>query len=90
MSTAKIISVEIIKHRNSDLLMGISDDMKGLYVHGRSYEEVESRIPGAIREILEAEGKTNVQVLPVEDSPREAMPSSFVSTHTVRKFALAA
>lgn len=89
MSKAKIISVEIVKHRGSDLLVGISDDMRGLYVHGRSYEEVESRIPDAIRELLEAEGKKGVQVLPVEDASG-AVSEAFVSTHTTRKYALAA
>lgn len=89
MSTARIITVDILRHKGSDLHMGISEDMKGLYVHGRSIEEVESRVPAAIKEILEAEGKTGVQVLPVEDLRRETVPAAFIAS-TVRKYAIAA
>lgn len=89
MSTAKIITVEIIEHRETGLLVGISEDMKGLYVHGRSREELEARLAPAIKELFEASGKPNVQVLSVEDHAPEVSPA-FVSTRAFRKFAIAA
>lgn len=90
MTAAKIVNVRIIKHRDTDLLLGISDEMRGLYVHGRSVEELENRIAAAIRELLEAEGKVGVQVLPVQDSDSAVVTEAFVSTNSIRKFAIAA
>ena len=87
MSKINIVSVEIIEHRDTGLLVGMSEDMKGLYVHGRSLDEMERRIPLAIREILEAEGRKNVVVRPVDDA--RDLPPVF-SSHSVRKFELAA
>lgn len=90
MTAARIITVNIIKHRDTGLLLGTSEQMRGLYVHGRSIEELESRIADAIKELLEAEGKTGVKVLPVEDADAAKIPPAFISTKSVRKFALAA
>lgn len=56
------ITIEIVKHRDSDLLVAFSDDLKGLMVTGRTQQEVESRLPGSIREILEAEGYQVINV----------------------------
>lgn len=86
MRNSKTISVEIIEHRETGLLVGLSSDMAGLYVHGRSVEEVERRIPLAIKEILEAEGKNNVRVVSLQE---DAIPAPFAS-RSVRKFELAA
>ncbi|KFC65037.1 hypothetical protein FF80_02887 [Devosia sp. LC5] len=86
MSTDRIIIVEIVRHRDSGLLLGKSEQMRGLYVHARSIEELERRIPLAIKEMLEATGEKNVQVLPFEDE----IPEAFVASGETRKFALAA
>jgi len=86
MTNMKFVTVEIIKRKNSDLFIGTSEQMKGLYVHGRSVKELEARIPGAIKEVLEAEGKVGVKVLPVADE----VPDAFISSGETRKFALAA
>jgi hypothetical protein len=36
--------------------MAVSDDMPGLIVHARSQEELENRLPGIVRDLLEADG----------------------------------
>jgi len=90
MGTARIITVNIIKHKDTGLLLGTSEEIKGLYVHGRSLEELESRIPDAIREILEASGKKNVKVMAVEDGEPPVVTPSFHAARSSVKFALAA
>lgn len=52
----RTIDVQIVKRRDSDLLIAISGDLPGLMVPGRSDQEVVSKLPDAIREILEAQG----------------------------------
>jgi hypothetical protein len=42
--------------------MAVSDDLKGLNVHGRSEEEIAERVPVAIRALLEASGKFVIEV----------------------------
>lgn len=50
-------TVETIKHRKTGLKVAVSDDLPGLYVHGRSDEELFERIPIAIKAMLEASGE---------------------------------
>ena len=47
--------------------MAFSEDMPGLVVHGRSDEELDEKLPGAIRDLLEARGFTVVHVTLVRD-----------------------
>lgn len=52
----QVIHVHVLKHQDTGLLMAVSDDLPGLIVHGRSEAELETRIPNAIRDLLEASG----------------------------------
>jgi len=54
----RIISVNVRAVGSNDLLVAYSPELKGLYVHARSARELDERIPGAIQELLEAEGHT--------------------------------
>lgn len=79
------ITVEIIRHEKTGLLVALSDDMRGLLVHGDTVEEIEERLPKAIHDILEHETKGQARII-VEEVPVTAMPG-FVSK--VRRFNLA-
>lgn len=52
----KLITIQTIRHRETGLIVAISDEMKGLYVHARTDADLLERIPIAIRDILEADG----------------------------------
>lgn len=62
----KTVLVEVIRHSETGLLLAMSEDMKGLYVHGRTIEEIDERLPQAIRSLLEADGVKAVRVRPIE------------------------
>lgn len=59
--------IEVVRNKNTDLLIGMSPDHKGFYVTARSEEELERKLPTAIRELMEAEGHRNVRVETVSD-----------------------
>ncbi|WP_341702640.1 DUF1902 domain-containing protein [Ferrovibrio sp.] len=71
----KEIEIQVIAHRESTLLMGYSDDLKGLLVPARSLSELQERLPAAIRELLEAQG---FEVVSVEAVHKDHLPDSFV------------
>ncbi len=67
----KIITTQVIRHSETGLFVALSDEMKGLYVHARSEEELLERIPVAIRDLLEADGFAVAEIAEV-DIPPEA------------------
>lgn len=71
----KIVRVKVRKHKDTDLRVAYSDDLKGLLVPGRSVEELEEKLPAAITEILEAHGHT---VLSVDLDDSDELPEAFV------------
>jgi hypothetical protein len=86
MSTAqKLFQIEVRRYRDSDLLLATSDDLRGLNVVGRTDQEIELRVPGSVRELLEAQGHSVVDVA-AERSDR----SGFVLRNLVAKVTLAA
>lgn len=52
----RIIRVKSKFNAKNGLIAAFSDDLAGLLVVGRTIDELETKLPGAIREILEAEG----------------------------------
>lgn len=54
----KIIKIRVLCHQTTGLLMATSEDIAGLVVHGRSNEELEKKIPLAVRDLLQASGFT--------------------------------
>ena len=66
----RTIHVYLLKHNESQLFVAVSAELSGLVVHGNSPEDIERRLEGVIRDLLEAEGqpeheKEREQMLPV-------------------------
>lgn len=76
-----LISINIAVHRDTRLLVATSPELKGLVVHARSQDEMNSRIPQAIKALLEAQGHTVESVSPADDE--QTLPDFFATT---RKF----
>ena len=70
------IRIMILRHRKTDLLMAISDDLRGLMVPARSEEDILAKLPAAIQELLEAGGHSAVSVDPVREDPN--FPADFI------------
>jgi hypothetical protein len=68
----KTVKINVITHRKTGLLVARSDDLPGLMVHGRSDEELDERIPDAIRALMEAQGERVADVIKVGDEPETA------------------
>ena len=66
--------IDAVAHRETGLIVAFSDDLPGLYVHGRSEEELRERIPEAIRALLEAQGESVSGIVRCDD---DELPSSF-------------
>lgn len=49
------IRIEIMTHRPSGLMVAVSPDMPGLYVHGDSEEEIKGRVPVAVQALIDAD-----------------------------------
>lgn len=88
MVEEKVININVLKHEGSDLLIAISDDLRGLVVHGRSTAELEGRISPAIREVLEAQGYTVLDVEKVDAD--DTLPAGFVPPRLRARARLAA
>ncbi|HZT89711.1 MAG TPA: hypothetical protein VFA12_17210 [Stellaceae bacterium] len=67
MQPNRLIRIRLIRHDKMGLLAAISEDLHGLVVHGRSGGEIGDRLEGAIRELLEAQGDTVVNLRIEED-----------------------
>jgi hypothetical protein len=69
-------TVEIVRYVKSDLLMAFSAELPGLLVPARSEEQLDQRLPGAIRELLEAQGNTDI-TLTLESEPPQLPPDLY-------------
>lgn len=78
---SRTIEIDIIQHRDTGLLIATSTDLRGLYAHGRSYEELIENACTAIQAILEAKGERIRVVRPVTSGEAhgkfEAVPQHF-------------
>ena len=68
-------SLKILELKDSDLMMLISDDHKGLYVQGRSRDELMERLPRAVKDLLEAEGKSLITFSTIDESAGISEPN---------------
>ena len=74
-----VITINVLMNKKSGLLVAVSDDLKGLYVHARSEEELHERLPVAIRSILEADGHQLEELVEIERlAPADL---GFISNH---------
>src|SRR5262245_24309424 len=78
----KLITIQTIRHRETGLLIAMSDEMKGLYVHARTEADLLERIPITIRAILEADGYDVLEISEADTSSK--ITASFVPA--LRKF----
>ena len=62
----KLIEIQVAKNKRTGLLIATSDDLRGLFVHGSTMDELNERIPVAIMAIMDAKGHKNVSVRPTE------------------------
>jgi hypothetical protein len=65
----KLITIQTIRHRETGLLIAMSDEMKGLYVHARTDADLLQRIPITIRAILEADGYEVLDISEIDTLP---------------------
>lgn len=72
----KQIRIMILRHKNTDLLLAVSEDLRGLMVPARSEEDLLAKIPAAIQELLEAEGNSVISIDPVREDPD--FPADFI------------
>lgn len=78
----KTITIKVIGHKTSGLLVAYSDELHGLVIHGRTIEELKEKSPAAVREILEAMGETVAGVeVRANDGPHleNFVPPSFIA-----------
>lgn len=87
-SVTQRIRVKLKQHGPSGLLMAYSDDMKGLLVPGDTEQQILERIPVAIRELLEAQGHTVVDVSAERDlgsAPSEFVPVELMASVSIER-----
>lgn len=58
----RTIRVQVLQHKETGLLAATSPDLHGLVVHGHSFGELQKRLPDAIRDLIEAEGESVVNL----------------------------
>lgn len=86
-----LVRIEITRLAKTGMLIGVSDTMRGLIVHGRNVEEMETRIPQAIASLLEAAGFEDVAVTKMDDEGTDDAASGLTTrryTTTYRKAAV--
>lgn len=81
-SLPELVTIDVHQHGQSGLLIATSPELSGLYVHGRSDDELAQRIPYAIKALLEALGAHDIVVEPVE----AAFDEGFRPLHTTKRF----
>lgn len=73
------INVRVVEHKSSKLLIAMSNDLPGLYVAAQSEDQIEREIEGAIRQVLEAQGKNVISITTEIDTD---LPDGFLR-HTM-------
>jgi hypothetical protein len=73
-SVVREFRVHIAVHQPTGMRVGLSDDLPGLLIHGRSDDDIIAKAPGAVREILEAQGH---RIAGVTALPESALAGSF-------------
>lgn len=82
MSEVKTATIQIRwqEHRPTGLLAAFSDDLKGLLVIGHSTSEIIQNLPGAVRQILQAQG---IEVVSIEIGPNLSPEAFFPPAYTI-------
>nr|WP_250807287.1 hypothetical protein [Neorhizobium tomejilense] len=72
-----LIRIEVIRLSRTGMLIGVCSRLRGLVVHGRNIEEMQTRIPGAIEGILCRCGNDEVVVSKLEDNGTDDLSAVF-------------
>jgi hypothetical protein len=79
----KQLSILVTPFRDADSLVAVCPEMSGLVVHARSLGELDAKLPGAIRELVEVGGKKVLAVETVRDDLPQAdgfdIPRQFIT-----------
>jgi hypothetical protein len=84
----RAIRIGLAKHDDRGLLAATSEDLHGLVVFGKTVEEIERKLPTAIRELLEAphEQIGSVMVVPDDRISRAGFgPPAFIANASLVK-----
>jgi Domain of unknown function (DUF1902) len=84
----KAIRIRFAKHDDTVLLAATSEDLDGLVVFGKTVEEIERKLPTAIRELLETshEQVGSVTVVPDDRISRAGFgPPAFIANASLVK-----
>jgi hypothetical protein len=66
----EVITIKGRVHSPTGMMAAVSDDLQGLLVVGANWQEIEAKLPGAIRELMDAKGTpvTRVELVPFHES----------------------
>ncbi|QIB36928.1 DUF1902 domain-containing protein [Rhizobium oryzihabitans] len=67
------IEIDVKQHKETGMMIATSKQVRGLFVHGDTMEELNDRIPEAIVALMEAKGHKNVIVRPAEEVSLESI-----------------
>jgi hypothetical protein len=65
------IRIRVLRHRDTGLLMALSNDLPGFVVHAHSHDELAGKIQGACQSFMHAIGRGDQAVIVM---PEEAPP----------------
>jgi hypothetical protein len=74
------IRIRVLRHRDTGLLMALSNDLPGFVVHAHSHDELAGKLQGACETFMRAIGRGDQAVVVVpEDAPPGFEPSAFIA-----------
>jgi hypothetical protein len=76
---SRAIRIQARVSRSTGVMAAYSDDLPGLLVAGNTQEEIARKLPGAVRELLEAHGLRVVKLAVSDDeTPADFGPPGFM------------
>jgi hypothetical protein len=74
------IHIRVLTHRDSGLVMGLTDDLPGFVVHANSKEELEAKLAPALKSFLRAQGQpVDDVIVERKDAPPGFDPPAFIA-----------
>jgi hypothetical protein len=81
-----IIRIRTLQHKSTGALMAVSDDLPGFMVAGRTHDEIERKIEGAIRDHYDVLGCDVVSVTVASNVDALGIPMEKSRTKIVQDF----
>jgi hypothetical protein len=80
MSDLKQVTVRVLTHNATGLKMAISEDLPGFVVHAHSFEEMDEKIPAALRSFVKAtQGDDAPWIVSSESTPPGYQPTEYIA-----------